>query len=231
VNIPSFDLFESSSNFPLDRFLGVLSSYYRLWDAVTIRRYAGTKFESDAIGSAQAEFDRRWGMVGSQANSTRGEWLGFVVDAAKAGNCAGSASDSAPGVSMYPHGCYYNSIDYASKRQGSKLLWGLMMPKDTIQKLERSIAQSSAPDYTGPMAVNIDLTYHAFNMEADGRIVDPTLGSDSSEWYFWQEVPEHEWRKFRHKLGDRNYEARDFAAYIDRELPKHSFDWNRLVNR
>lgn len=240
-DIPPFDEWIlERAGFPVEQFLDQLALLYKHYGEETRSDFAGTPYEKDAEFADRQEFMLRWcryTRINSDDPNPRSEVLGFIVDAARAGRCSLGGVSSAKGPhANYPHGCYYNALDYVINRPGSKLLWGYVIPATVFSRLA---TYSSGPRPMGPRGpmhrasfVNMDITEHAFVMD-EGKLVDPTLGSDRGEsWYFWEEVPESVWRRFSHKPNDSGYDARDFGdGYIDTAVLKHKFPWKTLMAR
>ena len=62
---------------------------------------------------------------------------------------------------------------------------------------------------------------HAFVIK-NGKIIDPTMTTyRKSRWYIYETVPNSVWRKWKHKLHDEKYDAREFEKYIFKQFSRY----------
>lgn len=150
-------------------------------------------------------------------------YAGFIYECMKRGTIAHESFGSAETENIACHrgGCYYNALDFILKtdRDNVNLAFGLMVEQKFLEILEKVSKEVPDLDYQ----IGGYLTEHAFIVTNDGKIIDPTFPNHrDDDYYAYQIVPESDYKKFDHEFDDPNYNARDFANYIERELKKYA---------
>ena len=172
------------------------------------------------------EFDRH-----DLASIHNGSVFDFIYQKAKDNSfIINSFLNSKKEASKTMRGCYYNSLDYILRFKNDykniKLAWGFTVDKNQFEKWVDSCKLDVYKEKK-IFRYNLEYTKHAFLIVDDKKIIDPTLGKPKDEYYFYETVPEEDYKDFKHKFNDKEFEARDFAdKYIPKQMKKYKTDFN-----
>lgn len=230
-------LFESfinegiSSTLNLDEFLSDLALYYEKYSLQLAIQYPeGHKYYEDTIGAPEHEYTMRWGGWDDKTlrSTDSGEVLGFIKDAVKKGHYViNKFSPANKDRAKYFRGCYYNALDYIIKygeaNPEMQLCFGYIIPQSTLDNVSKA-SKMDPKDYKRQV---IETTKHAFILNK-GRIIDPTM-KFTDEYYIYEVVPKEIWTKFNHKLNDSNFDGREFAKYIDKQVEAYKYPYVQLI--
>jgi hypothetical protein len=174
-------------------------------------------------------------------NLTRDHYaIGFMVEAAKKGNVSKGAKRLPKGLkelgaSCVRHGCFYNALDFMHRFGADypkmKLAYGIMANPQVFDDMKRAVQQNPAKEKVLQYATGHNTTTHAFLIDGK-KAMDPTMGGNK-EIYYYEIIPEKVWRKFNYKQGDPNWDARQLANFIHKDIEEKQkkFPFEKLFNK
>jgi len=117
-------------------------------------------------------------------------------------------------------GCFYNSIAYVLSHTELNLAFGFVTTKRDLEKFNSE----------SELYPNLSRVVHAFCVDNNGNIIDPTLGNDleGDDVYYYKIVDKDLWNSFNHKPNDTNFDAKDFHRYVYDTINSYqdkSIDW------
>lgn len=205
-----FEAYFDNKKFGMSAFAHDLTAYYEKYNQQVLARWGSE--DKDAVVAAEWEYKNRWSWEGKE-----GALLSFLMDCAENGRVIkGRFGKLEKERTNYQRACFYNSLAYVRQFQksqpGLELAYGYVVPQKTFSDIE-GMSKVEVKDYH---RVLIEVTQHAFLVK-DGMIIDPTYAEEvePEDHYFYDICPKSDWQNFRFKDNDKNFDAEDFADYID----------------
>jgi hypothetical protein len=167
--------------------------------------------------------------------------VGFMAAAEKNGNVSKGAKRMPKGLkergaSCQVHGCFYNALDFMHRFGAEypkiKLAYGIMADQKAFDELKTAAAQDPSKERVLTYSTGPNTTTHAFLIDGK-KAIDPTMGGNSKDLYYYEIVPEKVWRKFNYKQDDSNWDARQFANIIYKDIKdkQKKFPFEKMFNK
>jgi hypothetical protein len=111
------------------------------------------------------------------------------------------------------------------------LAYGIMAEPRMFDELKQAVAQDPSKERILSYSTGHNTTTHAFLLDGK-KAMDSTMGA-GKDFYYYEIVPEKVWRKFNYKQGDTNWDARQFANFIHKDISakQKKFPFEKLFNK